>query len=719
MVKNTVRIMNEQMLARRTSVIIPDVPGIVRPNNSVVMSLMANTMQIGYILSGDVIAALNQLPDNELTTFSDMLIDILSNMKGSGYKYRPLFSDFLSAPMDAASADRLEKAREHYESMGAWLPDDISECDGGLPLKISEEKYEVIRLGKKKEYYAIMSNLMASKTPLPPHDRYTLKEFFENFPDAWKSVPDDIPIKENLVEIVVMMLNSGIDQAYIRSMFKTATDVLRYAAARCGNGVSLASNPRFKGFTRKERKFILSTLEMLTKGSSFEENMLSYKGQWVRLGEVLHPGEYKDRYPKIFEVFRKLRENEPIPTYMGKVDTAIASGDTTTALRLLSKRPGIFARRLNELLGKADDKQEVVNAFRKVSTSIPTTTLLNIMTYFSSRDESGTRVFFPKGQVSSVYVEKAAVLRPVDEKYTKQVVAICRTAIISQYSTRDGMGTVYIDPAMKDYKVPVQLRNAAKQLKTVARGSSFAFPDDAKFIRSFIYWKNGESRTDIDLSIVAYNGDYGHLYDVAYYGLTAPNGCMTHSGDITDAPHGASEFVDIDIDKAIASGTRYAVMAVNSYTTQPYCDLPICFGGWMFREERINGKVYEPTTVRNKFDLTGNQITDMVCVFDLVERKVIWVDMSMRGMNTGAVIGHYRANNAASHLTGISAILKATMESDTPNLYDVFTMNATARGIIVDTPDEADIVITPDESDYPEKTVIRPFDTDVIMAQYL
>ena len=49
-------------------------------------------------------------------------------------------------------------------------------------------------------------------------------------------------------------------------------------------------------------------------------------------------------------------------------------------------------------------------------------------------------------------------------------------------------------------------------------------------------------------------------------------------------PKGAAEFIDIDIARCLERKVRYVVMSLNSFTQQPYCDLPECFAGWMARE---------------------------------------------------------------------------------------------------------------------------------------
>ena len=54
-------------------------------------------------------------------------------------------------------------------------------------------------------------------------------------------------------------------------------------------------------------------------------------------------------------------------------------------------------------------------------------------------------------------------------------------------------------------------------------------------------------RTDIDLSAGFFRADFTHAGVLSYYNLR-DYGCH-HSGDIVDAPKGAAEFIDLDVDQ--------------------------------------------------------------------------------------------------------------------------------------------------------------------------
>jgi len=67
-----------------------------------------------------------------------------------------------------------------------------------------------------------------------------------------------------------------------------------------------------------------------------------------------------------------------------------------------------------------------------------------------------------------------------------------------------------------------------------------------------------------------------------------------------------------------------------SYSGQPYHDLPECFAGWMARETAGSGEVFEPKTVVDRVDLTGNTQVCLPAIFDLETNEIIWDDSTVR-----------------------------------------------------------------------------------------
>jgi stress response protein SCP2 len=309
------------------------------------------------------------------------------------------------------------------------------------------------------------------------------------------------------------------------------------------------------------------------------------------------------------------------------------------------------------------------------------------------------RVAFPKGNVAKVTAIEST-LPELPNTVTSEVVDIINKALVERFSVLPKLGNVYIDPDLKDYLVPFSQRSASKTLRTLVRGSKLKFGSDKDTIRFFIWWKDmpkdktskkeyewagyDSSRVDLDLSAVGFDDNWNHKGHIAFYNLR--DNYAVHSGDITSAPNGASEFIDINIPKAIQNGMRYIVMTVHGFTEQDFVDLPECFAGFMLRDKPQSGEIYDPRTVVDRADLTAGNRDSVPLIIDLVDRKVIWCDAAMDARQ--------RWHTVESTRGSIELLGKAFTNIKKPNLYDLFALHAEARGKIVTDKTKADTVFS-------------------------
>jgi hypothetical protein len=475
--------------------------------------------------------------------------------------------------------------------------------------------------------------------------------------------------------------------------------VLRVAVALSDGDVSLAKPARFRSFSRPERRLLLGLLD---RCPAPVEDMLRWRARWVRLGERLHPGEYERTYAGAAEAFDILRRDRPFETVNSAVENALERRDVDGAMRRLLSRPGVLARRLDHLLRlDAEAQTSVIDQFAVAAPSVSTPVLLQVAQHFRGRNSAGPlRVFFPKGQLAKSQAIPNE-LPPLPETVCATVVDVCEAVLIERFRKLPPLGRVHLDPALKSYLVPFATRSASRSFRTVARGSRMPLPD-CKVLRFFVWWTNGAYRTDIDLSATLLDADFNYLDIVSYYNLKTVGGA--HSGDIVDAPDGASEFIDITISTALENRVRYVVMSLTSYTRQPYCDLPECFAGWMARIEPNSGEVFEARSVQDRLDLTADTRIALPLVIDLVDRTVIWCDMALRCHPEWQ-------NNVHANLKGINLTVRALVELNKPNLHDLLRLHATARGELVGAEADADVVFSVANE--------TPFRLEQIAAEFL
>ncbi|MFN0200205.1 MAG: TerD family protein, partial [Bacteroidia bacterium] len=627
--------------------------------------------------------------------------------------------NFPTQVMEASDAELYLNAIVHY--LGDWIGARILPNYKKLKREPLKDKIalKVIDLGTEAEFCKICENLLASKTSISETDKADVTWFVENYGDNLQAiVPAAIPLKENIAYFCALLLKNNIKslekvENYVASFIKTATDVLRLAAAMSNGDVSLAEPTKFVKFKRAERKFLLSLLE---NAGNITEDMLRYPERWKRLGEILHPGEYKNRFAKTAKSFNILRNNNDFLTFNAKVEAALVKKDTNAVADLLKTRAGEFARRLDHLLRLVHEDtkkvEKLLSDFQEVAENVATPVLLQVRSHFIHRNSThreSLRTFFPKGNLAKVQAIKNE-LPFVNKQTCIQLAVICENALLARFANLPSLGKVYLEEKMQDYLVPFSQRSASKALRTAVRGSKISMPE-GNTIRFFLWWKEGKvndvptGRVDIDLSASLYGKTWNYMEHISYTNLRSATYNAAHSGDITSAPNGACEFIDLDINSIVKYGGRYVVMSLHSFTSQPYCNLPECFAGWMMRQKPKSGEIFEPKTVQDKIDVTADTQIAVPVILDLVERKVIWADIALKS-------DPYYYNNVEGNGANLVLMGKALSSLTKPNLYDLLFLHAVSRGELVEDKTEADTIFAVNEG-------VTPFDTEVIMGEYL
>lgn len=693
---------NEIYLRRSRKVIV--VPEQSKLPDTQLATAMKNIAALGFTCSPALLAALRTLSEVSFFRWYKALIHSLKKLVGAHVAYRPMYPNFPEQVMEASDAELYLNAWYHY------VTNEVPEMES-ITREIfrGKTKLEIIELGSEDHFRQLMRELMQANTSISDTDKQDLAWVLQHDHDIDTLLPDVIPHKEQVGFIVAALLRGGKgDVTRIQRYVRTATDVLRLAVAWSDGDVSLAATTPFHKFTRAERRLLLGLLEQCPNPA---EDMLRYRDRWVRLGEILHPSEYKSRYPRSQEAFDILRNNRPFATFGHRVEEALRYFDTDQAVEQLLERPGEFARRLDHLLRlEGAEAGWIALFFASVADRVATPVLLQVMTHFKYRQYANElRLFFPKGNVAKAF-SLPDTRPPVAPNACAAVVETCEKALAARFAKLPGLGNVYLDPQLQNYMVPFSQRSASKSLRTLVRGSKLAMPA-GETIRFFLWWKEGVTggkatgRTDIDLSAVLYDGAWNYKEHISYTNLRSARYKAAHSGDIVSAPHGACEFIDIDIPSVLKYGGRYVVASLHSFTGQVYSELPECFAGWMMRQHPNSGEVFEPATVVDRLDLTANTQIAIPAILDLAERTVIWCDLALTR-------NPQFYNNVEGHQTGMVAMGKAMTTAAKPNLYELFRLHALARGQLVEREEEAQTVFSVQRG-------ITPFDMEEIMGAFL
>lgn len=685
-------------------------------NKQIVATMNKNIEVFGYTMSEALFDKLVHMKAKSREVVYDILVNGLKEITGADKVYNPMYPNFPESVMKKDDFELYFNAIVHYWSFGTLLP--YEEKEERAPL-FNTAKVKVLEAGSFNDLNDIFNNLCASKTSLSKND---VDDMIFILNSVKVTLPDEIPFKENAACVCRLLVDTGVDTdgSLCKKYVKTATDILRLITAMSDGDVSLAENTKFRNLKRSERRIIMN---LLAGCGNAAEDMNRYAGRWIRVGEKLHPGEFakNERYTKVVQAFGVIRNDGKIQSFAGKVDAAVASGDVNAVVSLLKKRPGEFARRIDFLLRTFDkdaDRKTVIMGFASVAKDVSSTVLLQVREHFINKlnGNDDMRVFFPKGNLARSYYVKNNKTETVSEDAMKMVIAVCESALVNIYGNREFLGKVYIDEALKNYTVPFSLRSAGKTMTAVSRGSRIAIDDSAKIIRPFIWWTNTKDNIiDVDLSIAVFADDWNCLEHVSYSNLKSSRFGICHSGDITNGGpvdgEGVAEFIDLDIEKALSAGARYAVFNVYNFSNENFSKMEHAAFGFMTRNDMKIGEIFEPSTVKQRMDLASATTTCIPVIFDLKERVFVWCDMALTADHVRA---GYGGINVESNLPSVVVTCKAIVDVKKPNLYDLFTFNATARGVITDNPDEADIRFGLDDN-----CDVKPGDIDVIVGKYL
>lgn len=693
---------------------LPSDPTKTAANPQAVATAIANADSLGFTLHPSLVASLLHAHPADVQHFHEDMVALIRSSLGADCTFTPMYPNFPEQVLELPTAQLLLNALLHYTGDLVNLRITPLYSTTPRPSLMGGTPRHVLRSATVDDALKLLTSLLRQSTAWSATDRKDATTLLR-WADARGTAPTvtEVPNRENLA-VLISTTATSTSLGPLEPLITTVTDVLRTAVALSDGDVSLATRLWFRTFSRPLRRSFLATINRIAARDpdTAAEDMGRHAGPWISLGEKLHPGDYAERFRHANALFHDLRENTAPPGFNARVELLIREGDLCGdggTLDILSSRPSEFARRLDQLLRVVDAEEQgtVVHRFAQLSQEVSTRVLLQVRGHFVRRAQKShgrPRIFTPKGGSSTPWVAPDH-RTDLDEGICQTIADVVREALEDRFSELPPLGNVWISPDIRGMTVPLALRNTLASLRTLGKGSRIPFTDKGT-VRLFLWWHdNPGERTDLDLSAVAFSDSMEELGTAAYYDLNGLPGRSTHSGDLTSAPTGASEFIDLDLAALRSAGVRYVQMTVQNYTRQPLSNLTGAFAGFMAREEPQSGEIFEPTTVENRFDLESPAMNITPMVFDIAERTIIW-------MGTPLSMQPHRPNNVAANITAIRRQTEALLSPEVPLLHDLFSMHARARGTIVRSREDADTVFAVDGD-------VSPFDSATVLGDFV
>ena len=609
-------------------------------------------------------------------------------------EYRPFYPDFPIQVRSASEAALLVNAALHYlgDVVGVRILPDYRPSPRE-PLPGDDDALTELGLARAQDLERIVADLIAQATPFSVQDRADLTALRDFGPER----APHVAVKENLAVLTVIFPDLDFSDSY-----RTVTDVLRLAVALAGGDVSLAEPCRFPSFSRAQRRRLLGLLDAVGQAQDSRdsaEEMARRCERWKRLARHLRPGDYARRFPRATKLLHQVASGDAEAGFTSRLEEALARRDVDGALSLLSARPGVFARRLNHLLRLCADeaaRERVVAEFARVAPEVALPVLVRLWEYFASPgpDALPWRVVAIKAATGT-----KTTLIPSTRRPGPADAAVVR-AVEEALRQRKRLGRIAVDQGMYEgYTAPVGLRSASPGMRTAGRGTRLPLPE-GETIRFFLHWRDlpeappeapgpagpaaaedRDTRVDLDLSAFFVSEDFTRTEQIAYYNLRST--AAVHSGDLTSAPDGAAEFIDVTLAEALRQGWRYVVMTVHSFSHHRLSEVPECWAGAMARgTDPQSGEVFEASTVMQRLDLVSPTFNATPFITDLAERRLIWWDLPVG-------VGEHQVANLDRSSNRVLAHLLDLLKGRRMPLAHLLGLLADD---VVEDPDEAELV---------------------------
>jgi hypothetical protein len=487
-------------------------------------------------------------------------------------------------------------------------------------------------------------SLAGSRVPLSEDDAAILAD--AALECATGPQPEVIPVRENRAIINRVRL-----AARAPLLADTVTDVLRLAVALSDGDVSLQEPARFRSFSRQERRALLASLDAVVAGSEARLGDVSQRPeQWKRLGERLHPHEFP-QWPQAAQVFAVARRDRRFPSLASRAEAAFCAGDADAAAAVLSAAPGMFFRSADRLLrtaANAGQRAQILGIGAQIAPRASCRVLLSLREHLLSRvvPTNVSRVFAGRGGRGMAAADTRARLDP---ESVNEIAQVLDTEIGRRLSFT---GPVLVDPAVREVALPLSAKVMPDGLGIMPRGSVSLVAGDV--LRFFCSWRQRERRTDYDLSVVMLDRQYASPEHVSWTNYRT--GYATYSGDITDAPDGATEFIDIRLREV---PREFVLPQVHVFAGEGFAEAEESFFGFMLRDHAQEGAPFEPRTVRAKSDLRGSGRVALPVAFMRGEDgrwRAKWMHLYLRG--------HVNFNRVEGNRVTTSLLTRAVLERE-------------------------------------------------------
>ncbi|MBW6438602.1 hypothetical protein KZ829_33235 [Actinoplanes hulinensis] len=636
--------MLEKLIIQKT-LRVPASTGTAGDGSGVARQLDAALLDVGFAASRDLLDHLGALAPGPAMDLAATVVSAVRELVGDHVRHNPYFIGFPEGVPDTIEfwAERLraavltgggtatgEQLRDVVRAGGINLLDlpgygacqhtwaDMLALHDDL-IAGAGDRVTLLRLGDTAEVEAerLYLALAGGTTPLGEADLSILGELASACADA--AQPAEIPVRENRAVLNGVRLSLGRPLAGVDS----TTDVLRLACHVSGGDVSLATATRFRSFRRPERRVLLAALDQVVAASPAKLGDIGrYAERWKRLGERLHPHEY-EQWPHAREVFAVARGERKVRNLAGRAESAIQAGAVVSAASVLSSAPGLLLRSADRLLRLAPraERAAVVEAVTGAFGSASARVLCSLREHVGNRlTPASARMYASRSRSAWVGPDRRA---PLPADLVTELSALLDAEIGARLPVWER--PLVVDPEVLDVALPLSGKASEGGFAVLPRGSRATV--SGELLRFFMYWRQDSRRTDYDLSVQLLDDDFQTAGQVSWTNYRHDG--VVHSGDLTEAANGATEFIDVPL--SIAG--RYVVPQVNIYAGESFDEVAESMFGYQSRSPEQRGAPFDARTVRSRSQMRGKGRIALPVVFVKSGQgwQAVWLHLYLRG----------------------------------------------------------------------------------------
>jgi hypothetical protein len=638
----------ELILIKHGLVEIPSPSSTRNLDVSVVGTVLSNLAYYGFVLSKEATNRLVKLTDTQVKTWWSNTERVLKEVTGAN-KNMEKFVVYKNFPKECLEMSQCQYWVSQIFMYIGFPNEYFTQTEVVRDKMFEKLDLKVLQLAKDNSLQMIYENLLKSPARWTDEQFSFVRYFVVH--QKYELNVKLIPFKENLVSILSEVIDNNLDVK-----ISSATDILRLGVALSDGDVTFKTNTKFKSFSRKHRKFLLS---QLNNCSNLDEDVARDKNRWKKFLYSLHPGDFT--FNNVTNTHHKLYHDD-VTTFNSKVESLILQKDSNV-LSLLQTRPGEFVRRLHKMIDLFGDS--AVKSFIAVLPKLKTNQILKIRNYISSIGNRAFLTIAPKGNWSKLKIlpnTKTTISEKHEAKLIRYMDKILSERLNKQFDT----GVMLSDKTQL-----VKLQTNDSDLLPYGRGTTFEIPSNVTFIRSASVWKNkaygvgGFCSLWYDNGWNFFNSNWKNVGNCCWIENRLGDAAI-FSGDPTsakDVDGNACQMIDLYINKLVEKGIRYAVWNILCYNKVSF-DKSDVFAALQWGEEAQKGKLFEPARCQLSFPLKGENMTKYIAYIDLVERKLVYIDANFKG----------NVRSASSNGKGLEEVMPAYIEylATIPSVFDLF-----------------------------------------------